>query len=274
MKRSPSVRPPDVAMNTTEPPPSDPAMPTQQDHRDPLERHLEQQLLERYGGVGVRMRVGHLRFHLRRLTFRAVLGGTHLLKRLLDLVIALPLALLLTPGFALLAALIRLESPGSVFFAQTRIGRHGKPFKMFKFRSMYVDAEERKKELEAQNESAGGVIFKMKRDPRITRVGRFIRKASIDELPQLWNVIRGDMSLVGPRPPVPAEVAEYTISDRRRLEVIPGITCIWQVSGRSDIPFDQQVELDSEYIESQSFWGDVKLLLKTIPAVLLGRGAY
>ena len=145
---------------------------------------------------------------------------------------------------------------------------------MFKFRSMYVDAEERKKALMAQNESSGGVIFKMKKDPRITRIGRFIRKASIDELPQLWNVIRGDMSLVGPRPPVPSEVAEYSISDRRRLEVIPGITCIWQVSGRSDIPFEQQVELDAEYIESQTFWGDVKLLFKTIPAVLLGRGAY
>ncbi|GJM20938.1 MAG: multidrug MFS transporter [Planctomycetota bacterium] len=249
-------------------------MPRDSQSDNPLERHLEQQLLERYGGVGVRMRFGHLRFHLRRLTFLGVLRGTHLVKRLLDLVIALPLALVMLPGFLLLAALIRIESPGPVFFAQQRIGRHGKPFTMFKFRSMFLDAEARKQELAKQNESGDGVIFKMKHDPRITRVGRFIRKASIDELPQLWNVIRGDMSLVGPRPPVPAEVAEYSISDRRRLEVIPGITCIWQVSGRSDIPFDQQVELDSEYIESQSFLGDVRLLLKTIPAVLLGRGAY
>jgi lipopolysaccharide/colanic/teichoic acid biosynthesis glycosyltransferase len=145
---------------------------------------------------------------------------------------------------------------------------------MWKFRSMYIDAEQRKAELDRQNEMAGGVTFKMKRDPRITRVGRFIRKASIDELPQLWNVLKGDMSLVGPRPPVPKEVDKYSLADRRRLEVIPGITCIWQVSGRSDIPFPEQVKLDVEYIESQSLWTDVVILLKTIPAVFLGRGAY
>jgi lipopolysaccharide/colanic/teichoic acid biosynthesis glycosyltransferase len=114
----------------------------------------------------------------------------------------------------------------------------------------------------------------MKDDPRVTKVGRVIRKTSIDELPQLWNVLKGDMSLVGPRPPVPQEVDQYSLSDRRRLEVIPGITCIWQVSGRSDIPFDQQVELDVQYIQSQSFWTDIKILLKTIPALLFGAGAY
>jgi lipopolysaccharide/colanic/teichoic acid biosynthesis glycosyltransferase len=145
---------------------------------------------------------------------------------------------------------------------------------MYKFRSMYIDAEARKAALAKNNEMDGGVIFKMKHDPRITRVGRYIRRASIDELPQLWNVLKGDMSLVGPRPPVPSEVSQYTLSDRRRLEAKPGITCVWQVSGRSDIPFEQQVELDFAYIESQSLWMDIKLLLKTIPAVLLGRGAY
>jgi lipopolysaccharide/colanic/teichoic acid biosynthesis glycosyltransferase len=145
---------------------------------------------------------------------------------------------------------------------------------MYKFRSMYTDAEARKAELLAENEMSGGVTFKMQRDPRITRIGRFIRKASIDELPQLWNVIKGDMSLVGPRPPVPAEVDEYSLSDRRRLEVTPGITCIWQVSGRSDIPFPEQVELDVRYIESQSLLTDLKLLWQTVPAVLFGRGAY
>jgi lipopolysaccharide/colanic/teichoic acid biosynthesis glycosyltransferase len=145
---------------------------------------------------------------------------------------------------------------------------------MWKFRSMYIDAEARKARLIAANEMAGGVLFKMKHDPRITRVGRFIRKASIDELPQLWNVLRGDMSLVGPRPALPSEVDEYSLRDRQRLEVIPGITCIWQVSGRSDIPFEEQVQLDIQYIESQSFWQDVMILLKTVPAVLLGRGAY
>ena len=121
---------------------------------------------------------------------------------------------------------------------------------------------------------AGGVIFKMREDPRITRVGKFIRRASIDELPQLWNVFRGDMSLVGPRPPLPSEVAEYDLADRRRLHVQPGITCIWQVSGRSDIPFEQQVELDVDYIYTQSLATDIKLLLQTVPAVVLGRGAY
>jgi lipopolysaccharide/colanic/teichoic acid biosynthesis glycosyltransferase len=145
---------------------------------------------------------------------------------------------------------------------------------MYKFRSMYVDAEARTAALLARNEMGGGVIFKMKQDPRITRVGKYIRRASIDELPQLWNVLRGEMSLVGPRPPVPGEVSQYSLSDRRRLEVRPGITCIWQVSGRSEIPFAQQVELDAAYIESQSIWMDLKLLAKTIPAVLLGRGAY
>jgi len=139
---------------------------------------------------------------------------------------------------------------------------------------MYIDAETRKKELEKMNEMNGGVLFKMKEDPRITKVGKFIRKASIDELPQLWNVFVGDMSLVGPRPALPSEVNQYSLAERRRLEVIPGITCIWQVSGRSDIPFDKQVGLDVEYIESQSLWLDFKLLFLTIPAVLLGRGAY
>jgi lipopolysaccharide/colanic/teichoic acid biosynthesis glycosyltransferase len=126
----------------------------------------------------------------------------------------------------------------------------------------------------SRNEMDGGVLFKMKHDPRVTRVGRFIRKASIDELPQLWNVLVGDMSLVGPRPPVPSEVDQYSLSDRRRLDVVPGITCIWQVSGRSDIPFPEQVELDVQYIDSQSLLTDLKILLNTIPAVLLGKGAY
>ena len=139
---------------------------------------------------------------------------------------------------------------------------------------MYQDAEARKAALMAQNEMQGGVIFKMKDDPRITRIGKFIRRASIDELPQLWNVLNGDMSLVGPRPPVPSEVAEYSLSDRRRLHVKPGITCIWQVSGRSTIPFDQQVELDVDYMHTQSVWTDIKLLLKTLPAVFKGTGAY
>ena len=169
---------------------------------------------------------------------------------------------------------MKLTSPGPVIFAQVRVGRYGRHFRFYKFRSMYVDAEERKKELLAKNESKDGVIFKMKDDPRITRVGKFLRRTSLDELPQLWNVFIGDMSLVGPRPPVPKEVQEYTLDDRKRLDVIPGITCLWQIKGRSEIPFHEQVRLDKEYILAPSVWNDIKILLKTIPAIIGGKGAY
>ena len=197
-----------------------------------------------------------------------------LLKRIMDCVGSGIGLLLLSPLFLLTAILIKRESAGPVLFSQTRIGKDGDEFRCWKFRSMFQDAEQRKQELLQQNEMAGGVTFKMKDDPRITRVGRFIRKASIDELPQLWNVFNGDMSLVGPRPPVPQEVAQYTAHQRQRLAVKPGITCIWQVSGRSDIPFNEQVLLDIEYIQSRSLWLDISLLLRTIPAVLLARGSY
>lgn len=213
-------------------------------------------------------------FQFKRLLWLTVVRGTYLVKRLLDISASALLLLLLSPLFALIMLLIRLESPGSVFFKQIRVGRYGKLFPMWKFRSMYIDAEQRLAAIRAQNEMAGGVLFKMKNDPRITRIGRFIRKASIDELPQLWNVLCGEMSLVGPRPALPREVDQYSLADRRRLAVTPGITCIWQVSGRSDIPFPDQVRLDVDYIHSQSIVTDIKLLLRTVPAVLLGRGAY
>lgn len=237
-------------------------------------RQLRDRLIERYGSRRVGGPALSGRLHWKLFMWNAVVKGTRALKRLIDIVAsALGLTALL-PLFGIVALAIRLESPGPVFFHQTRVGRWGELFRMYKFRSMYIDAEERKKALMAQNEMNGGVLFKMKHDPRITRVGRFIRKASIDELPQLWNVLIGDMSLVGPRPPVPSEVDQYSLSDRRRLDVIPGITCIWQVSGRSDIPFPEQVELDVQYIESQSLLTDLKILVNTIPAVLLGKGAY
>ena len=231
-------------------------------------------LLERYGNLDHSPLRHRLRFYLKRIGWLGVVKGSYLVKRALDVVASAILLVLLMPVFLAVAVAIHLEDPGPILFKQTRVGRWGSLFTMWKFRSMYTDAEERKKDLMAQNEMQGGVIFKMKDDPRVTKVGRVIRKTSIDELPQLWNVLKGEMSLVGPRPPVPQEVNEYSLSDRRRLEVIPGITCIWQVSGRSDIPFDQQVELDVEYIESQSFWTDVKILLKTVPALLFGTGAY
>jgi len=195
-------------------------------------------------------------------------------KRALDTTASGAAILALSPVLAFTALAIRLESPGSVIFRQQRVGRDGQPFTMLKFRSMFVDAEARKAALLARNEMEGGVIFKMKHDPRVTRVGRFIRRTSIDELPQLFNVLRGDMSLVGPRPPLPSEVAQYTLKDRGRLGAAPGITCIWQVSGRSEIPFPQQVEMDLDYIHRQSLTEDVRLLLKTVPALVRGRGAY
>ena len=173
-----------------------------------------------------------------------------------------------------LMALIKLGDGGPIFFCQTRVGLRGRHFPMWKFRSMRINAEKMKAELLDKNEMAGGVIFKMKNDPRVTPIGQFIRKYSLDEVPQLWNVLMGDMSLVGPRPPVPSEVALYTPEDRQRLLAKPGLTCFWQVSGRSNIDFCGQVRLDLQYIRSQSLWLDVKLLLKTIPAVLFGGGAY
>jgi lipopolysaccharide/colanic/teichoic acid biosynthesis glycosyltransferase len=195
-------------------------------------------------------------------------------KRLLDVVASLSAILLLSPVLGLVALAIRLESSGPVIFRQRRVGRDGREFMMLKFRSMFTDAEQRLEALLAQNEMDGGVIFKMRDDPRVTRVGRLIRRTSIDELPQLFNVLRGDMSLVGPRPPLPREVALYSLHDRGRLDAEPGITCIWQVSGRSTIPFERQVEMDLDYIHSQSLAQDIKLLLRTVPALLLGRGAY
>jgi exopolysaccharide biosynthesis WecB/TagA/CpsF family protein len=195
-------------------------------------------------------------------------------KRLLDISASLCGILLAAPLLGLVALSIKLESPGPVIFRQRRVGRDGREFMMLKFRSMFTDAEQRLEALLAQNEMHGGVIFKMRDDPRVTRVGRFIRRTSIDELPQLFNVLRGDMSLVGPRPPLPREVALYSLYDRGRLDAEPGITCIWQVSGRSSIPFERQVEMDLDYIHARSLMQDIKLLLRTVPALLLGRGAY
>ena len=199
---------------------------------------------------------------------------SYVIKRLFDIFFSAAALILLSPLFLVLAILIKTTSRGPVFFVQIRVGKYGRHFPFYKFRSMYADAEARKAALMAQNQSADGVIFKMKKDPRITPIGRFIRRTSIDELPQFLNVLFGDMSLVGPRPPVPSEVSLYTLEDRKRLMVKPGLTCLWQVSGRSDIPFKQQVMLDKEYIRSQSLWTDLLILLRTVPAILSGRGAY
>ena len=217
---------------------------------------------------------GRLRRLRKKYLWALATGLARAIKRTLDVAAAAGGLLLGLPAFGLVAALIKLQDGGPVLFWQTRVGQWGREFPFPKFRSMHLDAEARKAELMAANEHAEGITFKIKKDPRITPVGRWLRKLSLDELPQLWCVLRGEMSLVGPRPPVPQEVAQYTLADRRRLDAVPGLTCIWQVSGRGDIPFPQQVRLDVEYIESQSLWLDLKLLAATIPAVLLGRGAY
>jgi exopolysaccharide biosynthesis polyprenyl glycosylphosphotransferase len=193
-------------------------------------------------------------------------------KRAFDLFEAAVALLVLSPIFLVVAVAIRLESPGPIFFRQRRVGVYGREFNLYKFRSMYQDAEARLESLRARNE-VSGPVFKMRDDPRVTRVGRFIRRASIDELPQFWNVLRGEMSVVGPRPPLPSEVKQYERWQLRRLSVKPGITCTWQVSGRSQISFEQWMELDLRYIDSWSLWQDVKILARTIPAVLTGRGA-
>jgi len=193
-------------------------------------------------------------------------------KRAIDIVGASLLSLLLLPVLALAALLVRATSPGPVVFRQLRSGLHGRPFVMLKLRTMCEDAEERKRELLPLNE-ATGPVFKLRRDPRVTDVGRWLRRWSIDEVPQLWNVIKGDMSLVGPRPPMPLEVAEYALAERRRLSMRPGLTCIWQVSGRSTVAFSDWVKLDLEYIDSWSLTQDLRLLLRTVPAVIRGTGA-
>lgn len=195
------------------------------------------------------------------------------MKRMVDILASgLGLLVLLPTLFLPLAILIKLDSPGPLFFGQERVGMNQRRFKMLKFRSMVVNAEALKKELEAANE-ADGPVFKMKNDPRITRIGRFIRKYSLDEFPQLINVFRGDMSLVGPRPPIPSEVEEYSWDQRRRLSVRPGMTGLWQVTGRSDTQFDEWVALDLEYIDNWSIELDIKILLRTFGAVVRGRGA-
>ncbi len=190
-------------------------------------------------------------------------------KRVIDIVGSLAGIILLSPLFLIVAILIKLEDPkGKIFFTQERNGKYPKTFKMYKFRSMVHNAEELLKDLMDRNEQTGPA-FKINDDPRITKVGKFIRKTSIDELPQLFNVLKGDMSLVGPRPPIPHEVEQYNSYQMQRLAVKPGLTCIWQVSGRNNIGFDEWVEMDIEYIKTRNLWLDIKLIFKTV-GVLFG----
>jgi exopolysaccharide biosynthesis polyprenyl glycosylphosphotransferase len=200
-------------------------------------------------------------------------GGARVVKEIVDRMGAAGLLLFLSPILLSLALWIRISSPGPVLFRQVRVGRDGGEFPIFKFRSMYVDAEQRLAEIRHLNEN-DGVLFKMRNDPRVTPVGRWLRRLSLDELPQLLNVLRGDMSLVGPRPPLPEEVAVYPDDVRRRLAVKPGMTGLWQVSGRSDLPWEEAVRLDLRYVENWSLTLDFVILLRTVTAVARSSGAY
>ncbi len=194
-------------------------------------------------------------------------------KRVMDVLLSSLLLMGLLPLLVLTVLAVAVTSRGPVLYVQERLGAHARPFRFFKFRSMYRDAEDQQPALADHNECSGPV-FKIRTDPRVTPVGRYLRRFSIDETPQLINVLRGEMSLVGPRPPLPQEYALYEPWQRDRLAVKPGLTCLWQVSGRSDVDFARWVEMDLDYIEGWSLWLDVKILLRTIPAVLGGRGAY
>jgi exopolysaccharide biosynthesis polyprenyl glycosylphosphotransferase len=195
-----------------------------------------------------------------------------LLKRIMDIIISLSLIILLHPMFIIISLLVKVTSEGPIFFKQRRVGYNGRLFTLYKFRTMVADAEKCKNELLQYNEM-DGPVFKMRNDPRITNVGRYLRRTSLDEFPQLINVLKGDMSMVGPRPPVPPEVDQYSLCDRRRLSMKPGITGIWQISGRNSISFTTWMEMDRQYIDQWSLWLDLKILVKTVPAVLRGSGS-
>ena len=199
--------------------------------------------------------------------------GYHVVKRGFDVLASGAALIILSPLFLVLTILIKKEDGGPAFYSQERIGKNEKPFKMWKFRSMIVNADQMVEQLEEQNE-IDGAMFKIKDDPRVTKIGHVIRKYSLDELPQLWNVLKGDMSLVGPRPPLPMEVEDYTPYDKLRLIVTPGCTGLWQVTKRNDADFDEMVELDLEYINNSSLWFDFKILLKTFGVVVHPNSAY
>ncbi len=240
--------------------------------RETEQQDLFDDLYRRYASG--RASSGRSRFYAKKYSWLFVVAGAKTVKRLTDIVGSLILMLLASPIFAVVSLIIKLHDGGPVFFHQTRVGQYGKEFVLPKFRSMVLNADALLEQVADLDEHPDEATFKIRRDPRVTPIGRIMRKLSIDELPQVWCVLKGQMSLVGPRPHIPREVAQYSLADRRRLDVLPGLTCIWQVSGRADLTFPEQIRLDVQYIESQSVWLDVMLLLKTIPAVLIGKGAY
>jgi lipopolysaccharide/colanic/teichoic acid biosynthesis glycosyltransferase len=206
--------------------------------------------------------------------YRDLVGVGYVFKGMLDRLSAAAVLIILAAPMLVIAVLVKLSSPGPVFVRQVRVGRFGRPFTFYKFRSMREDAEQVRDELEGDNNHETPMIFKIRRDPRITRFGRFIRRTSLDELPNLFNVLKGEMSLVGPRPPLPREVAHYEPRHMQRLAATPGITGLWQVRGRSELGFDEMVSLDIDYIERWSLWLDLTILLQTPFVVANGRGAW
>jgi lipopolysaccharide/colanic/teichoic acid biosynthesis glycosyltransferase len=240
-------------------------------HRKAVSPHLMGRFTSYESRSGlVRLNAG---FSRRRRGHKWLLGSAERGKRAVDVLGSLTALVVLSPLLLAIGAVVLLDG-GPVIFAQTRVRKLGREFKMFKFRSMRTDAEKQLAGLLAANKHGDGITFKIKDDPRVTLAGRWLRRFSLDELPQFYNVLIGDMSLVGPRPPVPREVALYSLADRRRLWVKPGITGTWQISGRAEIDFPGQVKLDVNYIESQSLGGDIKILAKTPRAVVFGSGAY
>ena len=193
-------------------------------------------------------------------------------KRAFDVLFSTIGLILLSPAYGLIALAVKLDSPGPVFYNSIRVGKHGRHFQFLKYRTMRRDAEQLREEVAHLNEM-DGPVFKIRNDPRITSLGKLLRRTSLDELPQLWHVMRGEMSLVGPRPPIPSEVEQYEPWQRRRLSITPGITCLWQISGRNEIGFEEWMLLDMTYIDGMSFRQDLKILLLTLPAVLRGQGA-
>lgn len=214
----------------------------------------------------------HWIYFRKKVVWMIFVDGAKIFKRVMDILLASFLLIFLSPLMFVIALIIKWQDGGPIFYTAPRVGKWGKEFPFPKFRTMQIGSHEKREDL--QKEHGEKKRFKLKNDPRITPFGKFLRKSSLDELPQLWTVIKGDMSLVGPRPPLPEEVKEYSPEERLKLEVTPGITGLWQVSGRSDISFHEQVKLDVAYIKSQSLMGDFIILLKTIPAVLFGKGAY
>jgi lipopolysaccharide/colanic/teichoic acid biosynthesis glycosyltransferase len=211
---------------------------------------------------------------LRLVIWEGMLRSLILVKRAVDIVVSLVAIFTLIPMYILVSLCILVEDGFPVIYIQKRVGLNGCEFRFYKFRSMVRNADDLRHDLKDRNESGDGVTFKMKNDPRLLRCGRILRRYSLDEIPQFFNVLAGDLSVVGPRPPLPEEVTAYSLGERKRLHVKPGLTCLWQIHGRADIPFNEQVGLDMQYIQSQSLFKDVMIMLKTIPAVLLGRGAY